>query len=110
MPLYIGDYIKDTRNLSTIEHGAYLLLIMEYWVAGELPQDETRLARVCGLTDRQWMKIGPVIAGFFEKGWKHKRIEAELERSADISNKRRLAVGSRRDRSGNVIRLGDGFK
>lgn len=32
MPLYIGDFIADTAHLSAEETGAYILLIMHYWV------------------------------------------------------------------------------
>ena len=83
---------------------------MEYWASGGLPKEEVRIARICGLSDQEWMKIGPVIAAFFEPGWRHKRVDAELAKSADISDKRRGAVGSRRDRTWNVIRLGEGGK
>jgi uncharacterized protein YdaU (DUF1376 family) len=35
MPLYIADYIKDTSHLRALESGAYLHLIMAYWVSGK---------------------------------------------------------------------------
>jgi hypothetical protein len=38
-----GDYIT---KLPKAEHGAYLLLIMEYWTSGELPADDRQLARI----------------------------------------------------------------
>ena len=85
MPLYVGDYIADTAHLSTVEHGAYLLLMMHYWSKSSLPNDDKLLARIAKLTAAQWQKIRPVIQPFFQDGWKHKRIEFELTEAARIS-------------------------
>ena len=82
MPLYIGDYLQDTTRLSTEQHGAYLLLIMDYWTNGPLPDDDAALAQVTRLQPAAWKKTRPVIARFFsiEDGeWRHKRIDEELE-------------------------------
>jgi uncharacterized protein YdaU (DUF1376 family) len=47
MPIYIGDYLKDTQDLSDKEHGVYLLLLMHYWQKkGKIGDDIERLARV----------------------------------------------------------------
>ena len=92
MPLYVADYRIDTAHLSTIEHGAYLLLIMHYWAAGSLPSDDHSLARIAGLTVKEWNRHRTVIAKFFDAQWRHKRIDLELSRSSDISEKRRLAA------------------
>lgn len=82
MPLYVADYLADTRRLSTLEHGAYLLLIMEYWQHGGLPNDDRALAKVCGLTPREWTRCRAALAPMFGEGWKHKRIDEELEKAA----------------------------
>lgn len=91
MPLYVGDYLKDTRRLSTLEHGAYLLLIMEYWISGGLPNDENQLARVAGLTPAEWKKVRPSIVPYFQDGWRHKRVEEELRVSAGAYERRAVA-------------------
>jgi len=110
MPLYVADYLADTRHLSTTEHGAYLLLIMHAWTNnGQLPLDETRLARIAGLSSREWSASRAVILQFFmqhEDGYRHKRVDAELTRTDEIIEKRRRAgkasAASRRQRSANT--------
>lgn len=65
MKFYVGDYQRDTRHLSTEEHGAYLLILLAMWSAGgRLPNDDLRLARIAGLTPAKWKKIGPVVRSF----------------------------------------------
>jgi len=98
MPLYIGDYLRDTRHLGATEHGVYLLLMMAYWTAGCLPNDDEKLARIACISRAQWMKIRGTIQTFFQDGWKHQRIDQELAKAEDISTKRRDAVNKRKDR------------
>jgi uncharacterized protein YdaU (DUF1376 family) len=91
MPLDIDDYIRDTDHLSAAEHGAYLLLIMKYWRDGGLPGDEGLIRRYAKLSPEQWAESRCVIVAFFEEGWRHKRIDAELQKAADIIEKRKAA-------------------
>src|SRR6185369_12971862 len=96
MPLYIADYLRDTSHLRAIESGAYLHLIMAYWLDGKLPNDDRQLATIAKLTDREWKIIKPVLAAFFGPDWSsHKRIDQELTKAAEISNKRKAAVEQR---------------
>lgn len=93
MPLYVADYLSDAAHLTTLEHGAYLLLIMTYWQRGEaLPDDDRKLARICGLEPRTWKRIRPAISDFFETidgKWLHSRVERELAAMRDKSLKKR---------------------
>jgi uncharacterized protein YdaU (DUF1376 family) len=81
MPFYPCDYLGDTGHLSTLEHGAYLLLIMHYWMKGGLPDDEAQLARICRLQPYRWRRMRDTMAGLFQDGWKHKRIDGELAKA-----------------------------
>lgn len=84
MPLYIGDYLADTMRLSTEQHGAYLLLIMEYWRSGPLLNDDEELAAITRLPPDVWAKHRPKLARFFNTDgqfWTHSRINAERERA-----------------------------
>ena len=87
MPMYWGDYLSDTGHLSTLEHGAYLLLIAHYWQTGCLPTDEPRLARIAKLDSEQWSCVRNAIASLFSKNWTHTRIDKELEKSEEKSKK-----------------------
>ena len=87
MPLYIADYLADTAHLGALESGAYLHLIMHYWQNGSLPADDKQLARIAKMTDREWKSNKSTLSNFFHDGWKHKRIDAELEKSGEKSAK-----------------------
>jgi uncharacterized protein YdaU (DUF1376 family) len=99
MPLNVGDYLRDTSHLTVSEHGAYMLLIMRYWQDGGLPAEESLVRRYSLLTAEQWIESRPVLAALFDEGWKHKRIDAELAKAADIIDKRRSAAEQRHGKS-----------
>lgn len=93
MPLYVADYRKDTARLTCEQHGAYLLLIMDYWVGGPLPDDDVSLAQIAHLEVRQWRKHRPMLERFFQirRGqWFHKRVEEEREKAERLAEMRRL--------------------
>jgi hypothetical protein len=58
---------------------------MHYWQKGGLPNDDAQLARICRATPKEWRAIRDTIAAFFDDGWKHKRIEAELKRTSEVA-------------------------
>jgi uncharacterized protein YdaU (DUF1376 family) len=91
LPLYVGDYLRDTRDLNTLQHGAYLLLIMHYWQHDALPTDDARLAAITGLPVAQWRRIREPVQAKFSDGWKHKRIDAELAKVDRAFMQRRVA-------------------
>lgn len=105
MPLYVADYLADTTHLTTKEHGAYMLLIMHYWQTGSLPTDEMRLLRIARLyNDDEGAQVIATIKEYFSPDWKHKRIDEELVKAGDISEKRKAA----RARVGKTGRKTDG--
>lgn len=81
MQLYIADYLADTMHLSTEEHGAYLLLMFNYWQTGKaIPKN--RLAKIARMTNERWEAVEPAISEFFEddgENWVHLRIERDIE-------------------------------
>ena len=91
MPLWVADYLGDTRHLSTLEHGAYLLLIMHYWQTAALPIDDDRLARISGLTIEQWLNVRSTLVQLFDENWRHDRVEHELAEAERRTEKARNA-------------------
>jgi uncharacterized protein YdaU (DUF1376 family) len=85
MPLVVEKYHGDTTHLTTIQHGAYLLLLMAYWRrGGPLPCDDSRLAAIARMTPQEWKRQRPIIAEFFDERdglWFQKRAELELDRA-----------------------------
>lgn len=86
LTLWTDAYLSDTRLLTTMEHGAYLLLLMEAWRRPncDLPDDDKMLARMTGLAADEWAGIKSTIMSFWNydgrsKMWKQKRLTKERD-------------------------------
>lgn len=86
MPLFTDAYLADTRHLSTLEHGAYLLLLMEAWrrPTCSLPDDDAMLARLAGMHVDDWIAIRSTVLDLWifdgrSKVWTQKRLKKERE-------------------------------
>jgi len=103
MPLYISDYMADTSHLTTVEHGAYLLLLMTYWQTEKpLPNDIKSLASICKMQPVNFKKIWSRLFFFFEvknHHVTHKRLEKELKKYRENVDMKRLAANKRWENS-----------
>lgn len=91
MPVYIGDYLADTSRLSTEQHGAYLLMLMDYWRNGPPLDDEAELASITKLSVSQWRKHAAKLRAFFtpvDGRLIQKRADEERKKAGLISGKR----------------------
>lgn len=88
LPLNIPEYIAKTGHLTTVQHGAYLLLIMHYWTHGGLPDDEKIIQQITRLTNRQWFNNLNILRSYFLDHWRHKRLDEDLAQAIEISDKR----------------------
>lgn len=84
LTLWTDAYLSDTRHLSTVEHGAYLLLLMEAWRRPhcDLPDDDKILSRLAGLSIDEWVEIKETVMAFWKrdgrsKTWSQKRLSLE---------------------------------
>lgn len=104
MPLHIGAYLGDTGHLRTLEHGAYFLILMQYWTTGPLPDDDRKLAGLARMTAKEWEKHSATIREFFFKGidgmLHQKRADLELAKAASISGKRATAARASHEQRG----------
>lgn len=99
IPLYPGDYLRDTSSLTMQQHGAYLQLLLTYYAAGPISKDAAACAgagaavsalhRACGaFTEGEREDVQFVLGKFFyldSDFWRHKRADAEIAKSAERS-------------------------
>ena len=95
MQLYVSDYLADTAHLTAEQHGAYMLLLMNYWQRGK-PLDNTgeRLAYVARMTPDEWLDNKEILAEFFWVDgdlWTHARVENDLSKVRDKSEQASFA-------------------
>lgn len=69
IPIYIGDYLKDTGHLTTAQHGAYLLLLFQQWTSqtGYLPVNPESLRKIARMDPAEWADAWPVLQAFFKQ-------------------------------------------
>jgi uncharacterized protein YdaU (DUF1376 family) len=96
MPLFLGDLLADTLHLSTQEFGAYMFLILHAW-KHDAKVDSREARQIARVSKFQWPKISSKISQFFDTTtvsniWIHLRVKNELEKVAEVSEKRRDAA------------------
>ena len=94
-PFSIPAWKRDTSLLSQAEKCAYHELLMYYWEHGGLPDDDAQLRRIAGTSKTTWRAQRRKLKKFFRDGWKHGRMDADLEAAANYSASRRSAALAR---------------
>lgn len=88
----IGSYQKKTQSLSLMEHGAYCLLIDNYFATqSPLPLDRQEIYRICrAVSSAERKAVNAVVAKFFtecDDGFHHERIDADIAEYVAKSNR-----------------------
>lgn len=101
MKFFPADYLADTIGLTTVQHGAYDLLLFQAWICGGvLPNDDTALRRMAKMAPKAWAATRDVVLGKFymDNGtYRHKRIDREINQMDQSNEQRSKAGSSKRD-------------
>jgi uncharacterized protein YdaU (DUF1376 family) len=68
MPFYCADTLAETVRLTTRQFGAYVFLMIEYWLTGPLPNDDAILRQITRLERSEWKHDGQVLKACFPEG------------------------------------------
>ena len=89
---YPSDYLGDTLHLSLEQHGAYCKLMMAAYIrGGEIPKTMPEVAQILGVHTNKAKTLWGFLAPFWYEtggGYRHKRIDKELAKALDLSEKR----------------------
>ena len=105
----IGDYRRDTMNLSLLEHGVYMTLIDHYTLNEEpISLDHLDVCWTIGArTDNEKTAVCLILSKFFiktDEGYRHKRCDEEIAKYHAKSEKAKESVSKRWNKDTNVIR------
>lgn len=97
---YPADYEQDTAHLTLVQHGAYRRLLDHYYsTAKPLPANAGVLHRVCrAFDDAEKAAVNHIMATYFKleaDGYHSHRVDRELLKACEISEKRKEAANSR---------------
>ena len=79
----------DVANMTPAERGAYISLLVYYWLNRGLPTDDDQLRRITGLPDLAWKRSRAKIQSRFYNGWRHARVEHDLAAAAKFHGKQK---------------------
>jgi len=93
LPLYTGDYLRDTQHLSCSEHGIYLKFLMHCWdQKGPIPLDERKQQGICNARSGDEIEaMRRIRTEFFvqmDDGFYNMRMQREVEKAENISGAR----------------------
>jgi len=91
MPLFVSDYLGDTMDLTTEEHGIYFLLILHYWKKGSLTDNLRKLKTVTKIEDSSVDSLMDILEEYFihkDGFYINNRLENELVKA----KKRRITA------------------
>ena len=77
-----ADYLAKTSRLTPAQRGAHISLVCQYWVHGKLPASDEQLARITGMSSKEWQQNKAALQEFFSADWKSAEIEAEIADAA----------------------------
>ena len=98
-PFYPADFLSKTGRLTDEQVGAYIRLLCEQWISGDIPLvdahgDASALRMISESIDKSW----PSIAKYFDRvgnGMKNPRMEEVRVKAVDIYNKRVKSANDR---------------
>lgn len=109
---YLGDYARDTADLSLLEHGAYRVLLDHYYAQhGDMPDERQSLYRICkAFTPAERKAVDKVSDRFFQvngDGRRHnRRADVEIQKHQGQAQANRI-VAEERERKRKEQRSGD---
>lgn len=114
MPLYLGDYDRDTSDLSFEEHGFYLAILRALWArGGSLPIDQGRLSRILRTDVATLQRLWPSVLHFlvidgdtFTQGRLLRELEKALGRVRAAAENGRIGGEARAKRLADDKRIG----
>lgn len=98
-PFYARDYSVQTKTMTLEAKGAYVELLNHYWQQqSPLPDDDSSLSKIVGISTKKWKTIRQLVAPLFVQRdglWHHSRLDEEMGKAVEMIEKKRKAAEAR---------------
>lgn len=92
MPFSVVDELAAAGHLTAEEYGALVLLRLNQWQHGPLPDCDDRLCRIAHVAPDRWPAVRSAIRGEFDENWAHEATN-RTRRESEASHQRRSDAG-----------------